>query len=177
MNEDNLEFQGFNSRWKSYLVDNILIGLFLGVVNFINISFHKEFVIYLVAALIALAYKPVMEGVYGATLGKMLIHIKVVDYEGQKISAAQAILRSIFNIFQFLLVVVFHYAAFNDSLLLNAGSYLDYQELFLESYPGVTYISNAMFFVIVAELISMNTDFQHRSLHDRIAKTYVVKAD
>ncbi|MGB5983171.1 MAG: RDD family protein [Nonlabens sp.] len=176
MNEDNLDFQGFNSRWKSYLIDNIITGLFLGAVNFVNISFYKEFSIYLIAALIALAYKPVMEGIYGATLGKMLINIKVVDYEGQKINAAQALLRSIFNIFQFLLVVFFYYAAFNDSLLLEASGYIEFQELFIEGYPGVRYISNAMFFVVVAELISMNMDPQHRTIHDRIAKTFVVKA-
>ena len=173
-NPAELNYQGFQTRWKSYLIDNILLGLFLGIASFINITFYQSFYIYLITALIAVGYKPTLESMYGATLGKMLINIKVVDYDGNRINIAQAILRNIFKITQLLLVVFFQYAAFNDPVLLSTKNYFDYQLLFQESYTGVSYISNAMFVITMAELISMNIDLKHRSLHDRIAKTVVV---
>ena len=48
--------------------------------------------------------------------------------------------------------------------------------LFGEKY-GVGYISNAMFIITAVELIFMNADPQHRSIHDKIAKTVVIKEE
>ena len=172
-----LQYQGFSSRWKSFLIDNIIVGIFLTAVSFINLSFHRDFPIYLISNIIALSYKPLMETFFGATLGKMLINLKVVDYEGNPINAAQAWLRQIFRISQFLLGVFFYYAAFHDPVLLQTKGYADFQTEFLDAYGGVRYISNGLFFVILAEVLFMNMDPMHRSLHDRIAKTVVVKAE
>ncbi|ARN79262.1 hypothetical protein BST97_15415 [Nonlabens spongiae] len=172
-----LHYQGFSSRWKSFLIDNIIVGLFLTAVSFINLSFHRDFSVYLISNIIALSYKPLMETFFGATLGKMLINLKVVDYDGNSINAAQAWLRHIFRISQFLLSVFFYYAAFHDPILLDTEGYADFQTEFLDAYAGVGYISNALFFILLAEVLFMNMDPMHRSLHDRIAKTVVVKAE
>lgn len=175
MNEDlNVEYVGLWPRFYAFIVDNLVMGTLLATVTFLNISFVKSFYLYLVVTLVVLAYKPVMEKVYGATLGKMLFNLKVIDLVGEPLSWFQALLRVIFQISQFLLVLPFQYAAFSDPVLLEASGFFEYNERFVEDYSGVSIISNAMFFIMAVEIVFMNTDLKRRTLHDRIAKTYVV---
>jgi uncharacterized RDD family membrane protein YckC len=173
--DQDFKYQGFLPRCYAFLVDNMIMGVLLASVSFYNISFVKSFYLYLGVTLVILAYKPVMETIYGATLGKMIFHLKVIDFEGEPLSAFQASLRVIFQISQFLLVVPFQYAAFYDPVLMSTQGFFEYNDAFVESYSGVAIISNAMFFIMAVEIVFMNTDPKHRSLHDRIAKTYVVE--
>ncbi len=171
------EYQGLWPRAYAFFIDNLIMGLLLAAVSFYNLTFVKSFYLYLCVTLIILAYKPVMEKIYGATLGKMVLHIKVVDLAGEPLSWFQSLLRVIFQIAQFLLVLPFQYAAFNDRVMLETSGFFEFNERFAEDYSGVATISTAMFFIMALEVVFINTDPRHRSLHDRIAKTYVVKDD
>lgn len=169
------EYVGLWPRFYAFLIDNLITGSLLALVTFYNISFVKSFNLYLGVTLIVLAYKPVMEKVYGATLGKMLFHLKVIDLVGEPLSWFQALLRVIFQICQVLLVLPFQFAAFSDPILLETSSFFEYNERFVQDYGGVSIISNVMFFILAVEVVFVNTDPKRRSVHDRIAKTYVVK--
>jgi uncharacterized RDD family membrane protein YckC len=173
---DELKYQGFWPRCYAFFIDNLIMGLLLAAVSFYNLSFVKSFNLYLGVTLVILAYKPVMEQIYGATLGKMVLHLKVVDLNGECLSWFQAFLRVIFQISQFLLVLPFQYAAFSDPVLMETNGFFEFNQRFAEDYSGVATISTVMFFIMALEVVFMNTDVKHRSIHDRIAKTYVVKA-
>jgi len=177
LDNTDLKFEGLWPRAYAFFIDNVIMGILLAAVTFYNLTFVKSFYLYLSVTLVILFYKPVMEKVYSATLGKMIMNIKVVDYAGEPLSWFQAFLRIIFQIGQFLLVLPFQFAAFSDPVLLETQGFFEYNERFAEDYSGVATISTIMFFIILLEVFFMNTDLQHRTLHDRIAKTYVVKED
>jgi uncharacterized RDD family membrane protein YckC len=173
--EQDYDYVGLWPRFYAFIIDNIITGILLALITFYNISFVKSFYLYLVVTLVVLAYKPVMEKIYGATLGKMLLHIKVIDLVGEPLSWFQALLRVIFQISQVLLVLPFQFAAFSDPILLETSGFFEYNDRFVQDYSGVSIISNVMFFILAVEIVFMNTDPKHRTIHDRIAKTYVVK--
>jgi len=55
-------------------------------------------VVYFLAAILAFAYFVVMEAMYGATLGKMLLRLRVVKIDGSPISWSQSFIRNLLRI-------------------------------------------------------------------------------
>lgn len=98
-----MENAGFWPRVGAYLIDSLIIGLPLGVIVGIfmvttgvdNIDEKKLNVLQLTAQAIggflSLAYFTLMNGAYGATLGKMALGLKVVRQDGSPIGYGLAL--------------------------------------------------------------------------------------
>ena len=176
--ETELNFKGFGPRLGAYLLDALFLIIPVGAVNIYNLIYLRSFWLYLLASIVAMTYKPILEWLYGATWGKMILYIKVVDYDGGKINAAQAVLRSIFTIAQTLIMLPIYFYIFNDGYLADFEGYFDYSLALAERYPVLNVISGISALIVFAELIALLMDQPYwRSIHDRIAKTYVVEKE
>ncbi|KQC33101.1 hypothetical protein AAU57_07055 [Nonlabens sp. YIK11] len=176
--ETSLVYKGFGPRLGAYLLDMLFLVVPIGALNVYNLIYLRSFWLYVLVSLIAMAYKPVLEGLYGATWGKMIVYIKVVAYDGGKINTAQAILRSIFTISQTLFMLPVYYFMFNDSYLLEIENYFEFSSAMSERYPLINVISGVSALITFAEIIALLMDQPYwRAIHDRIAKTYVVESE
>ncbi len=170
---ENKPFAKFWDRAGAYLIDMIIIGVFSFTLNYFNFSEFKSFLFYLPVAIIAILYKPFLESTYGSTFGKMLLNLEVVNENFERINFKRSFLRSLLLIFPAILFIPIYYLAFQDPLVLNAA---DSVHAIQANYPMIGLISNLSFFIILADLITLLISKKRmQSLHDIIAKTYVVK--
>jgi uncharacterized RDD family membrane protein YckC len=175
--ENELVYKGFGPRLLALILDGLILGIPIAGATFYNLLVVKSFWLFVLITVISLAYKPLLEGVYGATLGKMSMGMKVVDYDGGRINAPQAILRSVFTIAQSLITIPVYWFIFRNTDLMAMTNFLNLSMEMATSYPALNLISTASFFIIFAEMLFLLTDQPYwRSLHDHIAKTYVVES-
>jgi len=175
--ETDLVFKGFGPRLLALLLDSLIVGIPIAAASVYNLLVLKSFWFFVLISMISIAYKPLMEGIYGATLGKMSMGMKVVDYYGGRINAPQAILRSIFTIGQSLVTIPVYWFIFNDTDLMELNNYFTLSLQLAEAYPFLNVISGISTLILVVECITLLMDQPYwRSLHDRIAKTYVVES-
>ena len=129
--------------------------------------------VFIIISLITLAYKPVLEYLYGATVGKMAVKIKVVNKHFQRPSISNILLRNIFNIGYRLFIMISWFLVFyredlSDSpFLQDMGTSLSY-------FNEQGWSNYVLLFICIVEIICLLTDDQKRSLHDRIGETLVV---
>ncbi|MFT7627615.1 MAG: putative RDD family membrane protein YckC [Ulvibacter sp.] len=173
---ENVKYAKFWNRAGAYILDGVIVGAFSFIINYINIANFKSFLIYLPIAIIGIFYKPFMESKYGATFGKMALNLKVTDQNFNQINFWQSLLRSIILVFPAILLVPIYYLAFNNSDLAEFTKLLEFVQGFAAEYPIQSWISNLSFLIIVIDIIVLLTDKTktQRSLHDQIAKTYVI---
>ena len=174
-----VEHATFVSRAGAYVIDIFIVSAFTLIVNAINIANFQSFLVYIPVAIVAIFYKPFMESRYGATIGKMTLKLKVTDQNFNPIDFKQSFLRSLILIFPAILYVPIYYLAFNNPNLVDYSQIFDFAQGLTIEYPIQSWISNLSFVIIVIDIIVLFTDRTktNRSLHDRIAKTYVLLID
>jgi len=86
------EYANFWQRLQALIIDTIIF-LPITSVNGYNLMEWKRFEIIIIVALIWCIYKPFMEWKWGATLGKMIVGLKVVNKNFEGIDFNQAMLR------------------------------------------------------------------------------------
>ena len=173
--QEKIEFATFWSRAGAYIADGIMIGAFSIIINAINISNFKSFLMYLSAATIAILYKPFMEHKYEATFGKMIFKLKVSDRNLNQIDFKRSFLRSFILMLPTILFVPIYYLALNNPNLTKSTELIDFAQALSIEYPMVGWINNLIFIILIIEIVVLLTDQTktRRSLHDRIAKTFV----
>jgi len=171
-----IEYATFTSRLGAYLLDVLIVAGFALMFNAINIASFKSFWIYLPIVLLSILYKPYMESRFGATVGKMVLQIKVTDWNFEQIGFKQSLLRSLIFIVPALLSIPIYYLAFNNPVLANTDNFFDFAYLYSLEYPFEKMVSNLTIIIVVIDLIVLLSDKTktQRSLHDRIARTYVI---
>jgi len=174
---EQVEYATFWNRAGAYLLDAIFLILITGIINFINITNYKSFVLYLPFALIAVCYKPFMESHYGATIGKMILKLKVTNKKFEKIDMSTSILRSFILVFPAALYIPIYYMAFNNPNLADLNGFMEFSKAMTTEYSIQGIIGNLSMILIIADIIFLLTDSTktQRTLHDRIANTYVIK--
>lgn len=172
-------FANFSNRAGAYLLDGLFLILITGVINTINVIYFKSFLLYLPFALFAVCYKPFMESHYGATFGKMILKIKVTNHNFEKIDITTSILRSLILVFPSVMYIPIYYMAFNNPGLVAINDFMTFSAAMTVEYSIQGIIGKLSFFIIVTDLIFMLTDAtkKQRSLHDRIANTYVINSE
>lgn len=107
LSKEDVVFAGFFSRLAAFLIDSILVGVGLWIVkvpvwfikmavgdSFLFQPFLFEFTIFdVIYYLLTVTYFVLMTYYCGATVGKHLMKIKVVDAEGQKLSFISVLVR------------------------------------------------------------------------------------
>ncbi len=97
-NEHNLIKAGFGIRLGASLLDGLIL-IPITLLNLYAVYFEKSYILYVIAVALAFLYKPIMEGLFGATLGKMICKIMVVNIDGSRIDNSKAFVRSILWLF------------------------------------------------------------------------------
>ncbi|NYT16716.1 MAG: RDD family protein [Methanomicrobiales archaeon] len=93
-----LHLARWDTRFWAWLIDFILISLVLNIFfnpfHVINGLFSMDYFGLLYRSLGFLVYWTAMEGVYGQSIGKMVLNIKVTDRRGRPIRFAAALVES-----------------------------------------------------------------------------------
>lgn len=184
MNDDILDFNygegierrpvvyaSFWSRVGASLLDTLIL-LPVAVLNIYNILDFKQLPLYVLLGFVALTYKVFMEFKYGATLGKMIVKIQVINEEEEPISFEQAIVRNIF----YLLVSVISFIAglylFLQPDFPRITTFMEYS-FALDAGPQklVSQVANLLFLVSCLFVVFRDN---RQALHDSMAGTYVV---
>jgi len=172
-------FANFGPRLGAALLDFLFTLPIIGVsVYFTMFSPNLNGV--LAATLLSVLYKPVLEKTMGATLGKMVLKLKVVAKEGLPISWGQAWMRYL----PWLIVVVFNtyftFQLFQAPGMEDVTGFMEYTQ-FITEYQLESGVSTAIQILqsvigllplISALVILGNT--RRQSGHDIVAETYVI---
>jgi uncharacterized RDD family membrane protein YckC len=177
-NDENVVYATFWNRLVSYLIDMVVILLITLPSTIYNVLNVKSFWLYLLVTVITLLYKPLLEYLFGATIGKMFLDLKVKNQSFDKIDIKQSFLRSAILIVPPLFLLPFYYLAFQNESLMAVESINEFNAGFNAQYPSFSIVSNVIFLVVIVDLIVMLMDKTKRniSLHDQIAKTVVIKS-
>jgi len=88
---------GFWIRVGAHILDALIIGAPIGLLGYLLGKINPDIAISAISIIImslpGLLYKPLMESVFGATLGKMICKIRVLNDEGNKLSIVMAYVR------------------------------------------------------------------------------------
>ncbi len=90
-------------RAGALIIDSIILGVVFGILGSIFGLFSQNaqnalWVVYLLMAILYFGYFIVMEAMWGATLGKMLLRLRVVKTDGSPISWSESVIRNLLRI-------------------------------------------------------------------------------
>lgn len=168
--EGEYKLAGFWIRVGASILDSLCMIPIIAL-NMYVLYFVKDFYIYAVVAMCSFAYKPIMEGVWGATLGKMICKLKVTDIDFQQVNMSKAFVRSLLWLFVSLAGIFEIYPLFASEAFKEADGWLNMvaiqeQEVSL----GLSYVFQL---ILLISGIFIATKAR-RGLHDQIAGTYCV---
>ncbi len=172
-------FANFGPRLGAALLDFLCLLPLAGASTYFTM-FSPNFTGVLVVTLVSLFYKPVLEKMYGATLGKMMLKLKVVAKEGEPINWSQAWMRylpwivvNVFNLY--MLQQVFAIPGMED-----VSGFMEYSQIIAEYQmeggmsPVLTILQSLLGFLPVISALFMLGNNRRQSAHDILAETYVI---
>ena len=128
-------------------------------------------VVLMAFAVLTTVYSIVCHAMFGKTLGKFLLGVKVISIDGTSLSWLQAITRS--SIELIILFWSFHVALENVPLWRE----LELGRLLKSMFPQWRLTSDVAIAVwVLANCISVLSNIQRRAIHDYIARTVVVRS-
>jgi len=171
---ENVRFADFGVRVAANILDSLVIMpiLSLGIYNMMT---WKNLPLYLVLQLAALVYKPLMEAEYGATLGKMITKIKVVTTDYKDISLHQSLNRYVFYFANSFMGLIGGFMFFLEEDFASITSLNEINEL--QAKINTSDINSFLVLLIFVSCIFCLVDPMKQTLHDKVAKTYVVNAE
>jgi uncharacterized RDD family membrane protein YckC len=107
-----LKLATWGERFIAWLIDVVIVGIFIGILSvfawfaWTPISFWPSWVPlanFSAGGVVYFLYWMIMDGAYGQSLGKMIMHLKVTRLDGSRINIATAALESIGKAFFMLL--------------------------------------------------------------------------
>lgn len=176
MNQPSVQWQpmGYASalqRVFALMVDGIVF-LPLNLLAQHNLLVLKNFPLVVLMAVAWWVYKPFMEWRYGATLGKMVVKIRVLDSRMQNISFNQALLRFMpyfaISLSQLLFHFnLFHAVGFEEATTLE-GIQAVVEMLGVSSAPLFTY------FIYLFLVTPVVYDEKQQAIYDKWSQTYCI---
>lgn len=166
------QFASLGVRIAAAVIDFLLYFPFiiLAVYNFISL---KSFGLDLLINLIPLFYKPYMEWKYGATVGKMVVKLKVVGKDGTAITFDQAMTRFVPFFIYMAIVVMSNYHLFSAYGFMEAIDLEKITELQQKNrFAGASSFAS---FLLTFSILYVITNPYRQGLHDRLAKTYCIQ--
>jgi uncharacterized RDD family membrane protein YckC len=174
VNLETVRFAGFGIRVGASIIDSLVLIPLMGI-NYYNIIDLKNLMLAILLALLSAAYKPLMEYYYGATVGKMAVKIKVVDYQLRAISLEQALIRYspwVLSVAINLLATIY---IFQLEDFAEIQDFLSYGEL-ANATPYQKWIQFSIWIAPISAFGMLFNPFQ-QAVHDQLAKTYCVYAN
>jgi len=170
----NVRFASFWVRVGANILDSFVLLplLFLGIYNMMT---WKNLPLYIILQLAALIYKPLMEAEYGATLGKMATKIKVVTTDYQDINFSQSLNRYVFYFANSFMGLISGFMLFMEEDFISLSDFYAIAEL--QAKTGTPEIDQFLALLVFVSCIFCAADPLKQTLHDKIAKTYVVNEE
>ena len=166
------EFAGFWRRVGATVIDTLLV-LSLFPLSYYNMIQWKSMPLLLVLATIPLLYKNYCEYTWGATLGKYLNGIVVTTENFQKPSLKDIIFRNCFNIAAGLVSLGSSIYVFSQPAFATTKTFIDVSLLTAKS--PLAQWSNIFGLLILVDILVIFGSPQKQTLHDKIAKTFVLR--
>ncbi len=171
-NPQEVEFAGFWIRVLASIIDSFALTPIV-LLSFYNIFVLKSIPLMVILSILSILYKPLLEWRYGATIGKMVVKIKVVNEKMGRITVEQAIGRYIPWLISQILSLITSFYLFNSPDFSTINSMLDIGTLAQTSpLDNVSTIYSFIFILLVGSLV---IDKQKQGVHDKIARTFCIK--
>jgi uncharacterized RDD family membrane protein YckC len=171
---ENVRFASFWTRVAASLLDSIVLMpiLLLGVYNMMT---WKNLPLYFLLQIAAMVYKPLMEAEKGATLGKMATKIKVVTTDYKDIDLQQSLSRYAFYFANSFMGLIGGFMIFLQEEFAETSDFYAIAEL--QAKIGTPEIDQFLGLLVFVSCIFCTADPLKQTLHDKMAKTYVVNAE
>lgn len=168
---ENVRFANFWIRVAANILDSFVLMpiILLGVYNIMT---WKSLPLYFVLQIAVLIYKPLMEAEYGATLGKMATKIKVVTTDYQDINLQQSLNRYIFYFANSFMGFIGGFMLFMQEEFAELSDF--YAIVEFQSKISAPEIDGFLSLLVFVSCVFCSADPLKQTLHDKIAKTYVV---
>jgi len=174
--EADIKFATFWSRFGASMIDGFIISFAVVPVTYFNVVSWKIPSVFIITSLIEIIYKPFLEYRYGATLGKMVLGLRVVGHSYERVTLNEELRRVSFymipSILQFILVLRIYFS----HEFLSIKSYNQYSEYVVSANPATLWLGLIVFFLAAADCITFFLNDQRRALHDIYAGTYVIES-
>lgn len=167
-------YGGFWIRTGALFIDGLITSVVVIPISIYNVGSLKSIPLLVLLSLISISYKPAFEFLYGATPGKMVLKLRVVNADFGKADFIAIFLRNIFGIVFSVFVLIFTVIIFLSPDFQSVTGFFEYST-YLGNVREVKYVNGFNFFIVVAEAICLLSDPQKRALHDRIGSTYVIE--
>lgn len=172
--EKSVRFAGFGIRVGASLLDSLVLVPLIGL-DYLNMLQLKNLPLALSLALISALYKPLMEYFYGATVGKMIVKIKVVNYQLGAISLEQALIRYLPWAMSVVVNFLATAALFEAEGFAEARDFVTYGELAAAS-PYDKWIQFSIWVMPISAFGILFNNYQ-QAVHDQLARTYCIYRD
>ncbi len=137
-----------------------------------NLLVLKSFPLVVLIALVWWVYKPFMEWRYGATFGKMVVKIRVLDSSMQNISLNQALLRFLPYFAIGLSQLLFHFNLFHTVGFETANNLQLIQEVVRDMQTNSSaFLTYFLFLFLVTPIVY---DEKRQAIYDKLSQTYCV---
>ena len=172
INDYEPKWAGFWVRVLATIIDGlVIIPLFL--LNFYNLLILKDYTLALGVITAMTIYKPLMEFKYGATLGKMALNLKVVNYEYNSITFSQAIIRYIPWLIGTSLAFYSSSIIYQNPDFINASNFVEVTNIQGQTIP--TSITLLYYLIMLVSCIAVVFSSKKQGVHDTLASTYCIK--
>lgn len=171
-------FAGFGPRLGAAVLDALITSpLIFGAMYFQMMS--PSLMNYMAIMILASLYKPVLEGLYGATPGKMILKLKVVGKEYVPITLTQAFIRYTPWILGLLVTLYFAQMMFQIPGVEDTEGFMEYSMLLAEwqaenmSTP-MRILQNLAGWLPLVSVLFLFGNKRKQAAHDQLAETYVI---
>ena len=169
--EDYSRPAGFWIRLGAWILD-ILVFIPIIILTMWNSWSLKNTTVLVLVTVPGFVYKPLMESLFGATVGKMACKIKVVDADGKKLSLAGAYVRHFPWLVSNGVGLAGQLILFSSERFQSATSVEELQLAQQENFLAP--ISAIVFGLVLIECIFAAFTFRKRALHDMLAESFCV---
>lgn len=168
-----LEYGGFRIRTGAAILDALVL-FPLSYLVFYNTATIKSFTLAFIISTLSFLYKPLMEGIKGATLGKMACNLKIVDVEdlGQ-ISMTTSFTRNLPWFVFYVIGQITSWETFSHPNFAEVDNFLEIGVLAQDSSASAIQSIFSFIFLIIVFIVAI--DSKKQGLHDKWSKVYVIK--
>lgn len=167
-----VEYVGFMPRVGAAIIDFFVFIPFL-VLLMLNLVFLKSLGVDILLTLLMAVYKPFFEFNYGATLGKSVLKIKVVNSQFEKIDLKTSLIRNIGYYVPSLLGIFQSFLLFSNPEFQAVDSFESYAMLDEGSDP----IGSGLGFLLLISALIVLFTREKQAGHDLLANTFCIYGD
>ena len=163
----------FKDRALASLIDGVIF-IPLIVIDRFNKLDWKSQILLTIVFLVGVIYKPLLEFKYGATIGKKLMNLIVVNKNHQKVNLKEVLIRNLFDITSRMFFFGATLMTYRSDGFMNITSnreFVIFQKTIINMNPYLLFF----FSITVIEIVFILSDKQRRALHDRMGATFVIK--